>query len=693
MFQRISLTRAAVSLGIVLRAAAVLLVVPVIQIHLFAPFLGYTIEHPSLDVWSTWVNSGGAPDAFPYGPAMVVPATFGALIGQLTQLPFGIELGLGLLAMIVEGAIWLLSISALKTSEQRKSAAVLFALSPILIFSVYLHGQLDLIPTVLILLSMLTAQSEKWRRSGLWLGLAIAAKLSALLVLPVVVVFLARNRRFRSSFLPFVQGLTPGLIIALIPLLSSGYRRMVLDAPQIESFFGFGIPLGGDNLLLLAPLAVVAALAITWHYRRGNVDLFILIVAILLAAVPVLVPASPGWFLWALPLLVLLASQLHRRHRWYLMMMFAAEGAWTAVTSSWAALRFNPTVILPGDFLSRLFETDGQLTSLIGTAAVACAIVVLASLWRAAAKEFNSYNLSRAPLTIAVAGDSSTGKDTMCRLVGDVFADANPAFVMGDDYHIHERGSSAWRTKTHLDPAANSLSQMATDFNRLAAGESVWSRHYDHERGRFTSPRQIRAGDLIIANGLHVLNSSISENVDLSVFLDMDETLRTLLKLRRDVTVRGHTKAAVLDSIDRRAADKDAFITPQEGMADLIIRIEPSIALPSRDQLTETDPVPPLKVVAELRNSVFVEDFVRVLSSMANAQVKLSYLNHDVSRIEVNGTEWITARDITGSADSLVTRRHELTSASPEWSGGSMGVAQLIVVLCLLERRATRWSL
>lgn len=687
-----NITKLAILAGISVRVAAVILLVPVLQVRLFAPFLGFTLSNPTFDVWSNWLSSGGASDAFPYGPVMVVFAALGALLGELTTFPFGIEFGLGLVALAFESIIWLVTRAALKTHRQQQIAAVLFALSPILIFSVYVHGQLDLIPTTFLLLAVLNAQSEKWRSSGLWLGVAIATKLSSVLILPIVLVFLLRNRRFRRSILTFLQGIAPGLILALLPLLSHGYRQMVLDAPQIESFLGFGIPLGGNNMLLLAPLAIAGALAMIWHFRRGNVDLLVLIIAILLASVPVLVPASPGWYLWGLPILVFLAAQLQKRHFWYLLLFFVTEGAWAAVSSSWAAVRFDSAIVLPGSVLSGLFQADTQLTSLIGTATVACAAVVLASIWRASVKVFNSYNLSRAPLTMAVAGDSSTGKDTMCRLVGDVFPDGSPAFVMGDDYHIHERGSLAWRTRTHLDPAANSLSQMVIDFNRLTAGESVWSRHYDHERGRFTSPRQIRAGDLIIANGLHVLNSSISENADLSVFLDMDERLRTLLKLRRDVADRGHTKAAVLESIDRRSADKELFISPQEAMADLIIRIEPSTALPPREQLAETDPVPPLKVVAELKNFVVVEDLVRVLTSIANAQIKLSYLSHDVSRVEIDGTEWITPRDIAAAAENLLTRSHELTSAAPEWSGGSMGVAQLIVTLCLLERRTTRWS-
>jgi hypothetical protein len=63
--------------GILVRLILVFALFPNIHRDLFLPFVSFALNNPSLDIWQSWLDSGGRPDAFPYGISMFVPiATF-----------------------------------------------------------------------------------------------------------------------------------------------------------------------------------------------------------------------------------------------------------------------------------------------------------------------------------------------------------------------------------------------------------------------------------------------------------------------------------------------------------------------------------------------------------------------------------------------------------------------------------------
>jgi phosphoribulokinase len=59
------------------------------------------------------------------------------------------------------------------------------------------------------------------------------------------------------------------------------------------------------------------------------------------------------------------------------------------------------------------------------------------------------------------------------------------------------------------------------------------------------------------------------------VFLDPPDDLRRRWKVQRDCSRRGYTTDQVLDELDRREADAEAFIRPQRRHADMVISFMP----------------------------------------------------------------------------------------------------------------------
>jgi uridine kinase len=679
---------AALLAGIVVRVALVVAVVPVVQVDWFEPFLRNAFANPSLDPWQSWLDTGGASDAFPYGPVMLV---FFGLFGLLTSwLPIdhAFQLGIALGILVVELACWW---GVWRTAGRHSTRGlVAFAAAPIVLYAAYVHGQLDLLPAALMFAAAIFMRRDRWRLAGLLLGLAVAAKFSSLLLVPLLVVFFLRNTRFRSAAKPLVIALLPGLVLSALPILLPGYRTMVLATPQVESLVAFGLTIGPQFTLLIAPIVLAALVVLFWRYRRGNSDVLFLFFGLLLAIIPLAAPASPGWYLWSVPFLAVIASEARLRHVYLVWGLWAALAAATSATHSWGWIRGA----LPADLSEASFVRDGYARflpswggPLLDSAMVAVGVVVLWVVVRAAIARFDRYKLSRAPLSVAVAGDSGTGKDTLCRSLADVFEGSESAFLLGDDYHNYERSSPVWKVKTHLDPSANNLSRLMSDTMQLLQGEPVWSRHYDHDRGRFTQLRKVREGDLVVVSGLHVLTSIyVRSHVDLTVFLDMDEDLRTLFKVERDMRERGHDPANTLKSIARRAGDRERFIQPQLELADLVLRLEASV--PVETDFSTIPAIPPLDVVATLKDVMFGEDFVRAMTSIAGAEASVEYLETPgAAKVRVSGTDWLTPRDIGDVAAHLIERPRELFLREPRWLGGSRGVSQLILVLALLDRR------
>ena len=677
--------RLLVAAGVLVRVVLLVLLVPAVQRAWFAPFVEHVIDNPSLTPWASWLADGGTEAAFPYGPLMLVWFTvFGALTSWL-PVDWAVQLGMALGVLVAETVVAAL---LLRSGGARPGRAlVLLAVSPVVVYAAFVHGQLDLVPTALMFASVLAFRRRDWRTAGLLAGAAIAVKASSVLIVPFALLFLVRNARYRPGWRPYLIGLAPGVVLYLLPGLSDGYRRMVFGTPEFRSVVDYVVQLGPGLRVVVLPVVYAALLGVLWQFRRANPDIVLTTTGVGLAAVALLTPASPGWFLWSVPFLALIAAGSGPRVRLAVFGFWIAVTVSQAVTSSGSALRWLADTPVGGfSDVDRAQAVPDWLSDLLATAAVVAGGIALAMVLRSALLQYDVYRLSRSPLSMAVAGDSGTGKDTLCISLSDVFGESATSFLMGDDYHLYERHAPLWNVTTHLDPAANDLPRLTRDTFRLLAGEEVWCRHYDHGRGRFTKQRQIAHRELVVVSGLHALTSSdVRAKVDLTVFTDMDEGLRRRLKIERDVGQRGHQLSSVLASIERREADRVRFILPQRPLADVVLRLESERQLPPEDQ--PMDAPLALSVVARLQGLAFAERLARALTSVGGVPARLEYLNEPgVVEVMVSPGA-LTARDVRSLARHLLDRPEELFVQEPVWLGGSRGVMQLILVLAMLERR------
>lgn len=178
---------------------------------------------------------------------------------------------------------------------------------------------------------------------------------------------------------------------------------------------------------------------------------------------------------------------------------------------------------------------------------------------------------------IGVAGDSGCGKSTFLRRITDLFGEDFVTVICLDDYHSLDRKQRKETGITALDPRANNFDLMYEQIKALKSGESIKKPIYNHETGEIDPPEVIEPNHIIVIEGLHPLyDERVRGLLDFSVYLDITDEVKIAWKIQRDMAERGHSYDDVLAAINSRKPDFDAYIDPQKGHADVVIRVMPT---------------------------------------------------------------------------------------------------------------------
>lgn len=662
-------------IGLAVRVILLCVAVPATYREWFLPFLAHAFESGGIDPWSSFLRSGGSDVAFPYGPLYIV--AFGPLTWALGALSprFG-ALGLGVTVLILDVLLYL-TLRKLAPRSQHAIVTYGYWLSPIVLYVLYWHGQLDVFPVLLLAVALLLLRDVKIPAAGLGLGLATAAKLSMALAIPFIWIYALTTRRLRSIAPKLILGTIAGLATLLPFGLSAGFRQMVLDTPEKEKIFALAIPYGAGLHFYVMPLAFAALIALAWRIQRFNFDVLFSLIGVGFFILFLLTPASPGWAMWLMPFLVVHMARAGRTS-WALAILFSALFTIFHLTTSSGALAIDF-----GGFVAAPHVRNILLSAYL---AAGGAIAFQMFHWGIIKHPF--YRATRSPLVIGIAGDSGAGKDTLAQALEELFGGSSTALVSGDDYHLWDRHKPMWRALTHLNPRANNLRGFTSDALALTSGRPINAPHYDHHVGRMTKPLMTQPTDVVIAAGLHALYpAELLAIYDLRIFLAMDEDLRRFFKLRRDVLVRGHSPEAVLASLAKREADSNRYIRPQADEADVVISLVPINRGDVEAPLHRSGAIR-MGIAVEARSTSDLAPMVRTLIAIGGLNVIQEAPESGHSRVLIDGNA--SASDIAAAARVLTPGMFEFLALEPGWSAGLTGIMQLVVLDQIAQRLPTK---
>jgi uridine kinase len=183
------------------------------------------------------------------------------------------------------------------------------------------------------------------------------------------------------------------------------------------------------------------------------------------------------------------------------------------------------------------------------------------------------------PIILGVVGDSATGKTTITKGLVEILGRENVTHIGMDGYHRYDREERAQLGITPLKPECNYMDIIEQHLGHLRRDEPILKPVYGHGDGRFGRPEYVEPKPFVVVEGLLGNHTAqLSSQFDVRVYLAPPEELRREWKIKRNSTKRGYIEEQVLEELDRREPDSDAYIRPQKSRADLVVSFHPGAA-------------------------------------------------------------------------------------------------------------------
>ena len=185
--------------------------------------------------------------------------------------------------------------------------------------------------------------------------------------------------------------------------------------------------------------------------------------------------------------------------------------------------------------------------------------------------------MSAQPVTIAVAGGTGSGKTTVANeIVKRVGAD-RIAYIQHDSYYYDwGRLPLDPRNLPNFDhPDSLETDLLVEHLKQLRAGRAADIPVYDftHDHRRMDQTRHIEPQPVILVEGLLIFaEARLRELFDVKIFVDTDNDIRFIRRLRRDIAERSRTLESVMDQYLSTVRPMHLeFVEPSKRYADVII--------------------------------------------------------------------------------------------------------------------------
>ena len=656
---------------------------------MFIPFVRCFLEGEN--PYQYYYDNGLLP-SFPYPPVMLMIECIGGVFvtfcGSLPVFMQNLLFKMPLLVIDLLGLYYLMRIS----ESKRKYILVLYFLSPIILYATYVHGQLDIIPTVFLVgaiyyltqldVSRREIVHNEWK-FVIFLTLALASKLHIAVVLPLFFLYIYKKKGHTKAVI--MTGL-PVLLTTLIaaPFWGSGFINIVLFNKEQSAIDNVYLDYGNAHLLLCV-LVLLFIYFQAFHINQMNRDLLISMTGLLFSVFLAVVPAMPAWYIWIVPFFMLYLAGLSVNRGKMVMVYGIFNLLYLLYYVCLHVTGFTDLLILGRD-LNGLKYANEDVKNVVFTLMVGVFLILVVSMYRYGVNSNAYYRRRKRPFTIGIAGDSGAGKSRLLAMLGELLCEDNILNIEGDGDHRWERGDSNWDEITHLNPRANYLYRQAEDLRVLRGNNSVKRTDYDHSTGTFTHKKKVSPRPYIVMCGLHSLYlPQMRQVLDLKVYLDTDETLRCYWKMNRDHGSRGHAAEDIRAQIEKRRKDAEKYIYPQKQYADLVIRYF-DVGLPRDLTVVEEGHRTDLGVEFMMDVSINAEPML-VLMQEQGVKGILSYDNDLLHQrilfaggdLRVNGDVWERI------ARAAIPQIEDLTGGHIVWEDGTNGMVQVMLLVVISE--------
>lgn len=613
--------------------------------------------------------------AFPYPPLMLYLESFFVFLIRLFSIKnwflfhFILKLPIFLFDNLITVILWKLF------PDKPMYIVLLYYASPIIIYSGYMHGQLDIVPTAILLAAIyfLLEGRGKYRfLVPILLAAAVLTKQHTAAVIPVLYLYNLKREGFKKSFY-FLVAMIVIVIAGVAPFWSEGFIRCVLLNKEQKSIMNVYVDY--DSLKFIIPVFMILTLYLKAFYLvRINRELLLNYCGIVFAVFLAFVAPMPGWYTWIVPFITIFFINSGQDKYKNLLLYLALNGSYL-IYFLFFHNKGMTDLYFCGLSLSYIKFENSILRNQIFTVMTGILIYTIYQMYHLGITSNSLYKRGNIPFSIGISGDSGSGKSHMLYTIKTLFGEKNVLEIEGDGDHKWKRGEETWKFYTHLDPKANYLYRQANDIQMLKQGKSVYRVDYNHETGIFSAPHKIRPRKIIIICGLHSLYlPQMRKCLDIKIYMDTQENLRKFWKTQRDIQKRGYSGEGIATQIACRVQDSQKYILPQKKYADMVIRFyDANIeqGLPSESytpeislKITLGSEVDLESIIADIRDAGIIthHDFEKDLDKQTvtfdGASLRVSSLRwQDIARKNIPQLEELTVQntemDSIGSIVSL----------------------------------------
>ena len=179
-------------------------------------------------------------------------------------------------------------------------------------------------------------------------------------------------------------------------------------------------------------------------------------------------------------------------------------------------------------------------------------------------------------IVIAVAGGSASGKTTVIKEIYDALGGEDIAIIKHDDYYKDQSHLTREERKlTNYDhPSSLENELLISQLKDLIDGKSIKKPTYDFmlqtrsDKYEIVEPKKV-----IILDGILILEDErIRELADIKIFVECDEDLRLIRRIKRDMVERGRSFDHIIEQYLTTVKPMyHHFVSKTKRYADIII--------------------------------------------------------------------------------------------------------------------------
>lgn len=180
------------------------------------------------------------------------------------------------------------------------------------------------------------------------------------------------------------------------------------------------------------------------------------------------------------------------------------------------------------------------------------------------------------PIVIGVTGGSGSGKTSVSRAIFDHFS-GHSILMLEQDFYYKDQSHLSFeeRLKTNYDhPFAFDTDLLIKHVENLIDFKAIDKPVYDY--AKHTRSDQIihqEPKEVIIIEGILILDDPrLRELMDIKVYVDTDDDIRIIRRIKRDIEERGRTLDSVIEQyLNVVKPMHNQFVEPTKRYADIII--------------------------------------------------------------------------------------------------------------------------